>query len=152
MIPTSADNQWYQVSLKLLLKNEKGECLVLKCRDDGSMSDYHDLPGGRIAAVEKDLPLSEIIKREIAEELGTEFKYALKSTKPAAIGRHSYPSKRLEQVVNLLLVLFEAEYIRGEIKISDEHQSYEWVKLTAKNLNRYFVRGPLELMQNYFSS
>jgi len=48
-------------------------------------------------------------------------------------------------------VFFEAKYLVGEIKISDEHKEYKWVRLNKNNLEKYFIRGPLEGMQNYFS-
>lgn len=151
-IPTVTDNQWFQVSLKLLLQNETGETLILKNPDNSSLAGYYDLPGGRIAAVENELPFTEIIEREVAEELGTDLQFELKSTKPIAIGRHHYPSKTLRQEVYLFWVLFEAQYRAGEIKISDEHQSYQWAKLTAANLEQYFKHGPLDLLSNYLSN
>lgn len=148
-MPTVADNQWFQVSLKLLLQNEAGETLILKCPDDSSLAGFYDLPGGRIAATEKELPFADIIKRETTEELGADFHFELKSTKPIAIGRHHYPSKTLQQEVYLFWVLFDAYYRAGEINLSAEHQSYRWVKLTTANLKQYFKRGPLDLMKNY---
>ncbi|MDO8471908.1 MAG: NUDIX domain-containing protein [bacterium] len=147
--PTVTDNQWFQVSLKLLLQNEAGETLILKCPDDSSLAGFYDLPGGRIAATEKELPFAEIIKREVTEELGSAVNYELESTKPIAIGRHHYPSKKMQQEVYLFWVLFGAQYQSGAINLSNEHQSYQWVKLTAANLEQYFIRGPLDLMNNY---
>ncbi len=60
----------YQVSLKLLLKNNKGEILALKAADNGSYAGYHDLPGGRIDADEFNTDFTEIIEREVKEEIG----------------------------------------------------------------------------------
>ena len=45
---THDKRDWYQVSLKLILKNKKGEVLVLKTLETGNFAGYHDLPGGRI--------------------------------------------------------------------------------------------------------
>ena len=39
------ENDFYQVSLKAILKNEKGEVLVLGGLDGGSFEGFYDLPG-----------------------------------------------------------------------------------------------------------
>ena len=79
----------FQVSLKLILKNKKGEILALKLPKTSSMAGYCDLPGGRINADEINMPPEKIIKRESLEEIG-KVKYSLK--KPTSVGWHSYIS------------------------------------------------------------
>ncbi len=39
---------FYMVSLKVFLKNNKGEVLILKSLMGGSYEGFYDLPGGRI--------------------------------------------------------------------------------------------------------
>ena len=51
----------YQVSLKLLLKNDKNEVLILKAADNGSYAGYYDF-GGRIDANEFEVDFLEIIR------------------------------------------------------------------------------------------
>ena len=60
----------YQVSLKVFLKNERDEVLILKAADGGSYEGFYDFPGGRIDETELETPLVEIARREIVEEVG----------------------------------------------------------------------------------
>ncbi len=115
----------YQISFKLLLKRGE-EFLILKDNDN-----LWDLPGGRADATETRLPTSEIISREIEEELGKDFKYQLKSP-ITQFTRHIS-----EQNEPVMIIVFEADYISGDIGLSKEHGSYEWInplktKLTKK--------------------
>ena len=66
---TFMPNDFYQVSLKAILKNVEGSVLVLKADFEGPLSGYYDLPGGRIDESEFDIPLLDILKREIREEI-----------------------------------------------------------------------------------
>lgn len=143
------NNQFFQVSIKLFLKNEKGEVLIMKMPLDSSMAGYYDFPGGRIAETEVMDPFSEIVKRELAEEIGDVCKWELKSTKPVAVARHNYESKKYGRVIFLLWVFFEANYVSGEIKPSTEHIAYDWVNLEKIEPEKYFVRGPLAAVKNY---
>ncbi len=106
----------YQVALKLLLK--KGN-KILFLRD--VPSGYWDLPGGRIDNVESEVPLEKILAREIKEELGGKVKYKL--------GHPAFQFRRktkMKGVYNLLTV-YEAKHVAGDIKLSFEHSSYEWI-------------------------
>jgi len=150
MTPIKSDNADFQVSLKIILKNKKGEVLGLKMPDDSSMAGYYDLLGGRIKESEIGTPFKKIIRREVAEEIGSKIKYKLKEV-PVAIGRHSYLSKLYQKTQYIFWAFFEADYLSGEIALSSEHKEYQWLKLNRKNLKKYFVRGPLEGMTHYFS-
>ncbi len=138
------ENKLFQVSLKIILKNEEGEILVLKTREESSLFGFYDLPGGRIKEDEIETPFEEILAREIAEELGENVEYEIK-IKPVAIARHASLSGQL------FWVFFEALYKKGEIKISAEHSGYRWEKLNGENLERFFIKGSLEGMRNYFN-
>lgn len=105
----------YHVGLKILL-NKDEKILFLKT-DNGRW----DFPGGRIDDVEHTVPLADILAREVAEELGPGMKYRL--GKPVVHFRRYYSS--IEQ--NIFLVVFEAEFVSGDVAISDEHVGYEWI-------------------------
>lgn len=145
-----ADIQLFHVSLKLLMKNEQGETLLMKSIPTSSIKGFYDLPGGRIDQDEMELDLSEIIARETKEELGDAVQYTLRSHKPVAVARHNFWSKRTGAEVWALQVYFEADYEGGEIAISPEHSGYEWVTLTKDNYEQYFTRGFRAGVQNYF--
>ncbi len=128
--------------------------LALKADPKGSLAGYYDLPGGRIDDDEFYTPLTDIIKREVLEEIG-EVKINL-NPKPVAVGRHLISPSKLfgkvnEKDIHILYLFFEAEYQSGDIEISDEHQSFEWISLTdiKNNAEHYFTSGILEGIQMY---
>ena len=142
---------FYQISLKVILKNKQGEVLILQAVDNGSYAGYYDLPGGRINTNEFKVPLSKIIEREVFEEIG-KIKYKL-NEKPVAVGRHLIPRKysSLKKDVHCFYAFFKADYISGEIKISEEHMGYKWVDLNTIKLENYFKSGILEGVKMYLS-
>lgn len=143
-------NAVYHVSLKIVLKNKKGQILILKMPPKSSMAGYFDLPGGRIRELEWRRPFAQIIRREIREEVGREARYKLREV-PVAISRHFYFSKKYNREQHLFWVFLEATYEGGKIRVSSEHYGYLWADINKRNLKKYFIRGPLEGMQNYFS-
>lgn len=151
MPPTSNLNALVQVSLKIILRNKKGETLILKVSEgDRSIPDYYDFPGGRIHQAEMKTPLVKAFAREVREEVGSKVKYELKEV-PVAIGRHQYFSRKDKENKYLFWILFEGIYKGGEIKLSEEHVEYKWVKLTKRNFRKYFTnRGGSEVAENYF--
>ena len=106
----------YHVGLKILLK--KGDKFLFLT---DTVSKHFDLPGGRIDDVEHTTPLTEVIAREVSEELGEEVKYKL--GKPVFQFRRHFESKGL----HIFLTVYEAEYLSGEIKLSVEHSNLQWI-------------------------
>lgn len=114
----------YHVSMKAFVR--KGDEILI-CKD--RLQQKLDLPGGRIAVGEFDTPLYGILKREIAEELGSNFRY--QNNGPVAVFRHRRPEVTLEgkPEIRILMIGFEFEYLGGEVTLSDEHDEYRWVSL-----------------------
>jgi len=137
---------FYQISLKLFLKNANGEILGLKAQSNSISTGFYDLPGGRINTNEFETSFSEILKREAREELGN-VKFGL-NEKPIAISRNL--NKRTGN--HILHVFFEGEYLDGEIKISDEHLEYKWINLEKINPSEYFTLGILDGIQAYIKN
>ena len=144
--------QLYHVSLKVIMYNSQQDMLVLSLPATSSMHGWYDLPGGRIDSEEAGLPLTDVIAREMAEELGEDVSYTLRSPCPVATAQHSYVSRQTGDTGWILQLYFEADYVGGEICISDEHAGYEWKKITAKNYQRFFTRGFLKGMGQYFAT
>ena len=142
----------YHVSLKLVLKNNKNEILGLKAVGWGSFAHFYDLPGGRIDTDEFNTPFAEVIKREASEEIGN-VDFHLHS-KPIAIGRHLIPASMASEKreIHILYVFFEADYISGDIKISDEHTGYQWINIKENDPKKYFTSGILEGILAYDAS
>lgn len=146
------EKDFYQISLKLLLKNNNGEVLALKAVDNGSYAGYYDLPGGRIDTDEFDKDFFEIIEREVIEEIGY-IKFQVQP-RPIAIGRHLIPAaiSNKGKDIHVLCVFFEAKYIDGELKISNEHTGYKWIDLSKIKLAEFFKSAILEGIQMYLKN
>lgn len=124
--------------------------LALKAAEHGSYAGYYDLPGGRIGTDEFNVSLAEVIKREVAEEIG-DVKYQLWQ-KPVAVGRHLIPAPAAGDAkdTHVLYLFFEAEFLGGEVKTSSEHTGYQWLDLEKIKLSDYFTSGILEGIKMYF--
>lgn len=133
------------MSLKALVTNEHGEVLALNAVPSGSFAGYFDLPGGRIDVEEFTVPLVEILRREIREELGD---IAVDiSEVPVAVGRHliaAESDKGNGESIHVLYLFFEAKYKGGSIRTSAEHSGFRWLDLHKHKLPDLFKSGLLE--------
>ncbi len=145
------EKDFYHVSLKVILKNDQNEILLLKPHPNGSFGDFYDLPGGRIDTDEFVKPFSDILKREIIEEIG-DITFVLDS-QPVAIGRHLIPASmsKNNSDIHVLYIFFQANYVSGEIKISSEHTSFTWIDLLKDEPETLFKSGILEGIRMYLS-
>ncbi len=145
------ERDFYQISLKLLLKNNEGKILALKAIDDGTYSGYYDLPGGRIDTDEFRKDFSEILRREAMEEIG-DVTFQLHD-KPVAIGRHLIPAGMTSagKDIHVLYLFFLGKYTGGNVTISSEHTEYVWLDLDTIDLGRYFKSGILEGIRMYIA-
>lgn len=139
---------FFNVSLKLIVENEKGEILGLECKKEGNLSGFYDLPGGRINSDELRLPYEEIIAREIEEELGKDIQYKI-LLQPTSVGRYVYFSGKLGRENCIFMIFFKAEYLGGDIIISEEHIGYKWLNLNSENISEYFTSGFAEGINTY---
>lgn len=110
------------VSVKAIITNQAGEVLVL----EAGYHDWHDLPGGHLHQGED---IETGLRREIREETGLEVGPVTQSG----------PARTLTLGRKRTLVLFyTAEALPDQaIRLSDEHNSYRWVKprdVTGLNL------------------
>ncbi len=142
--------EFYHISLKLLLKNSEGQTLVLKALDNGTFGGYHDFPGGRIDKNEFTTPFTEILKRELDEEVGN-IDVVINNV-PVAVGRHLIFAKftaTKEKDIPVLYLFFEGQYLGGNIETSEEHNGFEWIHLEDVNLEQYFTSGILDGVKMY---
>ncbi len=140
---------FYHISLKLLLKNKRGEILVLKALDDGNLAGYYDVPGGRIDTDEFTTPFEDILRREVKEEIGSPEVYI--NLNPVAVSRGIISASKMHggRGIHIFYVFFEAEYKGGDIVISDEHTDHKWINLKEIDLKDYFTAGILEGVEMY---
>ncbi len=133
----------YQVSLKLLLR-KSDDFLILQ----DSYKNLIDLPGGRMNDDEFTVPLEDILKREVIEELGTDIAYVIE--KPL------FQFRRFHESLNMpvLLTIYGGTYESGEIKLSDEHEAYRWVHKDSFDFpeEAFFNKEEYDAMHRYFNS
>ncbi len=112
----------YFVALKLVLWHGK-KILILRDKKYG----WLDLPGGRTEDSEYERPLEKILAREVREEIGA-VRYKL--------GNPVFQYRRWHHTrgVHIFTTVYEAQYVSGAIKLSDEHGSYEWLDPAAIRL------------------
>ena len=132
----------YHVAFKILL--QKGdEFLFLRQLP----ANKWDFPGGRIDDVEHDVPLLDILDREVREELGSDLQY--KVGKPIVQYRRHYKEKDY----HIFITTYSAEYASGEIVLSDEHGSYEWInsKKYAFQREDFYTQEEYDAIMNYLN-
>lgn len=141
------DKALYQISLKLLLKNAEGKILTLKALDNRDLfAGFYDLPGGRIHEDEDDRSFTEILQREVREEIGdVRFSVEPESVSTSRWTYHFQDGR----LVRIFYLFFEGTYEGGEIHISYEHQYQEWVNLMEDDLGKRFPPALLPGIQEY---
>src|SRR5487761_1140217 len=107
----------YQVATKALLF--KDNRILVLITPDG----YLDFPGGRVDESERDLPWTEALRREVAEELGEQVSIE--------VGQTLFVSKRQyhkdEKTHYIAAIFFKCKYVDGDIKLSEEHSNHKWL-------------------------
>ena len=134
----------FQISVKVLMRDGNN---ILLTRGDGGI----DLPGGRIDVGEEDALFSDIVSREVREELGEDIKFRLGSV--LFVHRLGHTKEKEEGIIN---IVFDAEYVSGDIKLSNEHVSYEWVDGRSYEVSRddFYPedKEKYEAFKNHFDS
>lgn len=99
-----------------------GKVLVL-----GDPTEGLDFPGGKIQEGEaEDANASSLIRslqREVMEETGLE----IEVFDPFAVWYHEFPKNHRNYPRVVYLVAFKCKYVSGELRLSDEHNSFKWV-------------------------
>ena len=133
----------YFVAVKLLLKKD-GKLLIMK----DNFGDW-DLPGGRVRADEFEVPLENILRRKIKEELGTSAEISV-GKMPVVFMRH----QRVEQspgnpIVRIFALAYEGEWEAGDITLSPRHTEMLWVDPKTFKAEDYFTGGWLQGVKEY---
>ena len=107
-----------------------------------------ELPGGRLAEGEEEIPLEEILLREINEELGDAFTVEV----GAVVDVMRRPWNKPGSESNLVfLAVFKCQYKEGDIKLSEENNAYTWIG--KDEIAEYeFIDGYKKVLQNYFKN
>lgn len=139
---TIENKDHYFVAVKVFLEHQ-GKLFIFKDR----FGDW-DLPGGRIKKDEFDVPLEDVLRRKMKEELGEDVKYEL--GKAEIFMRH----ERVEEApsnptVRIFGVGYIAKLVSGDIKPSTQHPEILWVDPKTFKPEEYFTGGWLKGVQEY---
>jgi 8-oxo-dGTP pyrophosphatase MutT (NUDIX family) len=107
----------FEVGLKAFLV--RGERLLLVRERIGEQ--LWELPGGRFDVGEEALPPHEILRRELAEELGDALRWELVGL------RDAWVRPAPERSAHVFLLGHECRWLAGEVRLSDEHVEARWV-------------------------
>jgi len=130
---------WFQITLKVFLRNG-ADLLVLMDRK----SHCGDLPGGRMNQNEFYENWLDSVQREIEEELGPHIQIQIE-TNPFLIHKHRVNEGNHPCVI----VGYKANYISGEIILSDEHDYLKWVNAKTFDMDSFFSEYMLDAMNLY---
>lgn len=110
----------YLVSVYAVLRNEKGEFLLLR-RSENSHSNPEkwDLPGGKLTRGE---PLEEAVVREVWEETGISIALPVEI---AGYTTFELPDKKV------IAIIYNGGYLIADVKLSHEHMEYAWISLDS---------------------
>lgn len=133
---------FFQITQKIFLKKNG---LLLVCRD--KKSGHGDLPGGRMDQEEFFMDWMRSLEREVREELGKDFKVSI-NPKPILIHKHRVNDGNHPCII----IGYEAEWISGEIQISDEHDFFEWVDPKNFKPETLFSEYMLETIEEYLKN
>lgn len=135
----------YFVAVKVFLEKD-GKLLILK----DNFGDW-DLPGGRIKKDEFNVPLEQIVRRKMSEELGDDIEY--KIGKPEIFMRHErQEASPGNPIVRIFALGYRSALGGGEIKLSPRHVEMKWVDLKAFDPKDYFTGGWLAGVEEYLSA
>ncbi len=140
----STEKDLYYVAVKIFLEKD-GKLFIFKDK----FGDW-DLPGGRIRKDEFNVPLEDVLRRKILEELGDKITYDV--GKPVVFFRHERPEAGLNgQVVRIFGIGYEGKFLKGKIKLSELHTQSEWVGIATFKPEDYFTGGWLVGVQEYLT-
>lgn len=129
--------QLFYVVQKAFIK-KGNEILVLNDPREGL-----DYPGGKIQKGEKDWEVA--LKREVLEETGLEI--CIK--KPFFTSIDEYPEGHKHFGKKFFIIFYDCEYVAGEVRLSDEHNSFTWVdknNFSSVNDNTWYF----DVLDKYF--
>ncbi len=125
-----------RIAMVAVIKDSNGKILIIREAtddyEDGYSAGKWTMPGGRLEIGER---WEDGLRREILEEIGLS---NLQLLQPIYIGEWTPIIKTVRtQIVGIFyLCLYSGE----EVKLSNEHDSYEWVE--SDDIDKYDYAGP----------
>ena len=116
------EEQTFQIGVKALIANNRGEILLVKAtpdRVDGKWPVHWDIPGGRI----KNETPTETLRREVEEEIG------VTDIDVVALFDAFASNIKIKDLHTLFLVVYVCKMDENaKITLSEEHSEYRWFK------------------------
>ncbi|MEN6356496.1 MAG: NUDIX domain-containing protein [Armatimonadota bacterium] len=105
----------FALSVKMILKDEHGRCLLLKrSMDSKNNPGKWDFPGGKVDPGEA---FDQALMREVAEETGLK----------VAIDRLAGSTQSESPSNHIVYLLLEGQIESGKLTLSSEHDDFLWV-------------------------
>lgn len=136
-----SERDLYYVAVKAFLEKD-GKFFIFKDK----YGDW-DIPGGRIQKHEFDVPLEQVLKRKMKEELGSQVKYSL--GKPIVFMRHQRREETLGENVRIFAIGYQATLTGGKIRLSEQHTQSMWAPIKGFKPGDYFEGGWLKGVEDY---
>ncbi len=110
-------NKPFALSVKVVIRNASGQCLLIKrsFKSKGSPGKW-DLPGGKAEMGER---FDEALLREVAEETGL----SINLMHVAGSAECELPDRKVAYII------MEASLASGEVHLSREHDDFSWITL-----------------------
>lgn len=110
----------FKLLVKTFIKKGDSYLCIQRSTHEGSNQHAWDLPGGKLEFGEE---LIVALNREISEEVGLR----VENLKPF------FTTSFMQEDKFVVAILYEADYLSGEVVLSNEHEDFKW--LSKKLLN-----------------
>ena len=127
-------NKIWKICICGVIKKGDKYLIVKRSSDDSNMAGFWEFPSGKVDFGES---LNEALSRELLEEVGVSF--SEKETKLIGTSEYTIEKKnetRYSIQVNYLIEISE----EPEIKLSEEHISFEWVRKDDEKLDDFLKK------------
>ncbi|SFS65907.1 NUDIX hydrolase [Marininema halotolerans] len=116
----------YKIAAKAIIFNQDRVLVLRKSPAERSARDHHgwDFPGGGLEPSE---PLMDALYREVKEETGL----SVRVIGPA------YIYDDLQEEKHLIIIKFACQQPQGQVRLSSEHESYQWTAMGDLSTSPY---------------
>ena len=116
----------FRVVVKGLVYRHGKVLIIRRSQLDPHAGGKWEIPGGKIEWGEDP---TDVFKREVLEETSLE----VTGIKPLLLTSFETPGRFVVGII------FQSNYVSGDVKISDEHEDFKWIEL--KDIGEYDFHG-----------
>jgi len=119
---SSKSSRPFGLAVKAIVKDNRGRCLVMR-RSSANRTGHGvwELPGGKVAPGEN---FADALVRRVKAECGLD----VTPTRAAAVLQTEMPE------LHVVRLLMEAKVVSGAVRLSNEHDCYEWIPIADLEL------------------